>query len=80
MMLRLGNLSIGQHIIVGIDLGTTNSLVAVWENGAARLLPNSLGQALTPSCVSVDDDGAILVFRSAASSAITRCPTVSARW
>lgn len=52
-------------MIVGIDLGTTNSLIAVWENGAARLIPNSLGELLTPSCVSVDDDGSILVGRAA---------------
>jgi molecular chaperone HscC len=52
-------------MIVGIDLGTTNSLVAVWENGAARLIPNSLGDLLTPSCVSVDEDGAILVGQAA---------------
>ncbi len=52
-------------MIVGIDLGTTNSLIAVWENGAARLIPNSLGDVLTPSCVSIDDDGSILVGRAA---------------
>ena len=52
-------------MIVGIDLGTTNSLVAVWENGAARLIPNSVGEFLTPSCVSVDEDGSILVGRAA---------------
>jgi len=52
-------------MIVGIDLGTTNSLVAVWENGAARLIPNSLGDLLTASCVSVDEDGAILVGQAA---------------
>jgi molecular chaperone HscC len=52
-------------MIVGIDLGTTNSLVAVWENGAARLIPNSLGDLLTTSCVSVDEDGAILVGQAA---------------
>ena len=52
-------------MIVGIDLGTTNSLIAVWEDGAARLLPNSLGEVLTPSCVSVDEDGTILVGRAA---------------
>jgi molecular chaperone HscC len=53
------------RMIVGIDLGTTNSLVAVWENGAPRLIPNSLGEVLTPSCVSVDEDGSILVGRAA---------------
>jgi len=52
-------------MIVGIDLGTTNSLVAVWENGAARLISNSLGEVLTPSCVSIDEDGTILVGRAA---------------
>lgn len=48
-------------MIVGIDLGTTNSLVAVWQNGDAVVIPNSLGHKLTPSVVSQDDDGTILV-------------------
>lgn len=52
-------------MIVGIDLGTTNSLIAVWEDGQARLIPNSVGEMLTPSCVSIDDDGSILVGRAA---------------
>lgn len=52
-------------MIVGIDLGTTNSLIAVWEAGGARLIPNSLGDVLTPSCVSVDEDGSILIGRAA---------------
>jgi molecular chaperone HscC len=52
-------------MIVGIDLGTTNSLIAVWENGQARLIPNSVGELLTPSCVSIDDDGSVLVGRAA---------------
>jgi molecular chaperone HscC len=52
-------------MIVGIDLGTTNSLISVWENGQARLIPNSLGEVLTPSCISLDDDGTILVGRAA---------------
>jgi len=52
-------------MIVGIDLGTTNSLVAIWEDGKARLLPNSLGEVLTPSCVSLDEDGTILIGRAA---------------
>jgi len=52
-------------MIVGIDLGTTNSLIAVWQDGAARLIPNSLGEYLTPSCVSLDEDGTILVGRAA---------------
>ena len=48
-------------MIVGIDLGTTNSLIAVWRGGAAELIPNSHGTLLTPSAVSLDDDGAVLV-------------------
>lgn len=52
-------------MIIGIDLGTTNSLVAIWRDGKSQLIPNSLGDTLTPSCVSVDDDGSILVGRAA---------------
>lgn len=52
-------------MIVGIDLGTTNSLIAVWEGNAPRLIKNSLGEVLTPSCVSLDEDGTILVGRAA---------------
>lgn len=48
-------------MIVGIDLGTTNSLIGVWRNGAPMLIPNALGDRLTPSAVSVGDDGEILV-------------------
>jgi molecular chaperone HscC len=55
----------GTDMIVGIDLGTTNSLIAVWEARGPRLIPNSLGEVLTPSCVSMDDDGTVLVGRAA---------------
>lgn len=51
--------------IIGIDLGTTNSLTAVWENGESRLIPNAFGEYLTPSVVSVDDDGTIYVGKAA---------------
>jgi len=44
-------------VIVGIDLGTTNSAVAVWHEGETRLIPNALGECLTPSAVSLDADG-----------------------
>ena len=43
--------------IVGIDLGTTNSLICVFRNGKSELIPNSFGEFLTPSCVGIDDDG-----------------------
>ncbi|PVZ55349.1 molecular chaperone HscC [Pseudomonas sp. B1(2018)] len=52
-------------MIVGIDLGTTNSLVAVWHNGVSVLVPNALGQVLTPSVVGLDDEGRILVGQAA---------------
>jgi molecular chaperone HscC len=52
-------------MIIGIDLGTTNSLVAVWRDGQPHLIPNALGSMLTPSCVGMDDDGTVLVGESA---------------
>ncbi|QIL82871.1 molecular chaperone HscC [Diaphorobacter sp. HDW4A] len=52
-------------MFVGIDLGTTHSLVAVWQDGKARLVPNALGEVLTPSVVSVDKDGSFLVGAAA---------------
>ena len=45
--------------IIGIDLGTTNSLVSIWRHGKAELIPNSLGTFLTPSVVSMDKDGTL---------------------
>ena len=48
-------------MIIGIDLGTTNSAVGVWRDGKVELVPNSLGAVLTPSAVGLDDDGALLV-------------------
>lgn len=52
-------------MIVGIDLGTTNSAVAVWHEGAAQLVPNALGDLLTPSAVSIAGDGTTLVGAAA---------------
>ena len=47
--------------IVGIDLGTTYSVVAVWEGEHSRIIPNALGHDLTPSVVGIDENGDILV-------------------
>ena len=58
-------------MIVGIDLGTTNSLVAVWRDGKAQIIPNALGENLTPSVVGLDDDGQILVGKAAKERLIT---------
>ncbi|WP_423246005.1 Hsp70 family protein [Pseudomonas viridiflava] len=52
-------------MIVGIDLGTTNSLVAVWRDGKSELVTNALGDTLTPSVVGLDDEGQILVGKAA---------------
>jgi len=64
-------------MIVGIDLGTTNSLLGFWRDGAAVLVPNALASALTPSVVSVGDDGQIIVGR-AARDRLTTHPTLTA--
>ncbi|MCV4281322.1 molecular chaperone HscC [Pseudomonas capsici] len=52
-------------MIVGIDLGTTNSLVTVWRDGKTQLVANALGEMLTPSVVGLDDDDQILVGKAA---------------
>jgi molecular chaperone HscC len=52
-------------MIIGIDLGTTNSAVAIWRDGASVLVPNGVGDFLTPSAVSVAEDGTILVGMAA---------------
>ncbi len=50
---------------VGIDLGTTNSLISVWKDGNLELIKNSLGHIMTPSVVGIDDDKTILVGEAA---------------
>ncbi|WP_336762326.1 molecular chaperone HscC [Paenibacillus sp. USHLN196] len=57
--------------IIGIDLGTTNSLVSCWVNGESVIIPNALGNRLTPSVVSMDDNGEILVGEVAKERLIT---------
>lgn len=52
-------------MIVGIDLGTTNSLVAYYTPDGPRIIPNCLGKHLTPSVVSVDEKGNVYVGETA---------------
>ncbi len=56
---------------IGIDLGTTNSAVAVYEGGTYKVIPNKEGKNTTPSIVAFTDKGEILVGESAKRQAIT---------
>ena len=52
-------------MIIGIDLGTTNSLCAYYSDEGAKIIPNRLGKPLTPSVVSVDEQGVVSVGETA---------------
>ena len=57
--------------IIGIDLGTTNSVVAVMENGTPKVIPNQEGDRTTPSVVGYTRDGEFIVGRAARNQAVT---------
>lgn len=50
---------------IGIDLGTTNSLVSYYTEEGPKIIPNRLGDNLTPSVVGIDDDGTVYVGKTA---------------
>lgn len=50
---------------IGIDLGTTNSLAACYTEQGPKIIPNRLGEKLTPSVVSVDEEGVVYVGKTA---------------
>ncbi|MCM1044416.1 MAG: Hsp70 family protein [Candidatus Gastranaerophilales bacterium] len=58
--------------IIGIDLGTTNSLVSVWKDGKIQLIPNSFGEYMTPSVVCIEEDGEVFVGKIAKEMLISR--------
>ncbi|MBF0420831.1 MAG: Hsp70 family protein, partial [Magnetococcales bacterium] len=58
--------------IIGIDLGTTNSEVAIFENGRSRLIRDASGRAIIPSVVGIDDQGRLLVGEPAMNQYVGR--------
>src|SRR5690554_7195665 len=57
--------------IIGIDLGTTNSCVAVLDGDSAKVIENAEGGRTTPSIIAYTEDGEILVGQSAKRQAVT---------
>jgi molecular chaperone HscC len=63
--------------IIGIDLGTTNSACAIWKDGKVVLIPNRLGDFLTPSVVHIDKDDKVLVGKVAQERLFTHPDTTA---
>jgi molecular chaperone HscC len=67
-------------VIVGIDLGTTYSLVSVMRDDGPVVLPNALGDRLTPSAVSVLEDGSLVIGAAARARATTHPERTALVW
>jgi molecular chaperone HscC len=72
-----GRIPDDRPVVVGIDLGTTNSLVAILQAGEPITISNALGEHLTPSAVSILDNGELLVGAAALARKATH-PTQTA--
>lgn len=57
--------------ICGIDLGTTNSLIALFSESGPKIIPNVHGESLTPSAVGLDEDGTMIVGKAARDRLVT---------
>ena len=64
--------------VIGIDLGTTNSLVCYFDGEKSTLIPNALGELLTPSVVSYDDKTNELLFGKIAKDRLVSHPALTA--
>ncbi len=67
-------------MILGIDLGTTNSLCAVFQDGKPVLIPNAHGEILTPSVVGLLDDGQVIVGAAAKELRVTKPAQAASRF
>ncbi len=71
-------MDVSEKIVVGIDLGTTNSLISYWTEDGPQIIPNVLGDSLTPSVVSVDDEGQVFVGKIARERLISHADQTAA--
>lgn len=69
-----------EDIIIGIDLGTTNSLISVFTESGPELIPNALGSFMTPSAVGYGDDGSLLIGQAAKDRLVTHPNLTTARF
>ena len=69
------SVEVNHKLAIGIDLGTTNSAISVWQDDKAVFIPNSLGKFLTPSVVAINEKDELLVGEAAVSYTHLTLPT-----